>query len=172
MGHADLISPEWRALNRQLHEERADFGSKIVKRRLRALATILGREHYASVLDYGCGKGRLRRRIGPIVRNYDPAMPQWSGEPEPADLVVCWDVLEHIEPERLDAVLDHLRSLTLKQAFLIVATRPDGSKLMPDGRNPHLIIEDAEWWLPKLSARWRVKSGRFTEGELEVRCFV
>lgn len=70
-------------------------------------------------------------------------------------MVVCIDVLEHIEPECLDDVLDHIRMLTRKMAFLTVATTA-ARKEYADGRNTHLIQKPYEWWLPKIWSRFRV----------------
>ena len=78
---------------------------------------------------------------------YDPAFPEY-GDPMPADIVACIDVMEHIELEYLDNVIEHLSNLTKKLCFLSIATRP-ARKLLPDGRNAHLIQESARWWLPK-----------------------
>jgi hypothetical protein len=71
--------------------------------------------------------------------------------------VVCTDVLEHIEPELIDNVLDHLKDLTRKVAFLAIATRP-ARKNLADGRNAHLIIQPSSWWLAKLFYRFNIVS--------------
>lgn len=102
----------------------------------------------ADMLDYGCGKGTLCSQI-PGARGYDPAVPEFTDPPEAADLLVCTDVLEHIEPDCLDDVLEHTRTLTKKLSVFIVACRP-ANKTLPDGRNTHLIVEDQEWWLKRL----------------------
>jgi 2-polyprenyl-3-methyl-5-hydroxy-6-metoxy-1,4-benzoquinol methylase len=109
-----------------------------------------------TVLDYGSGKGSLKRALGLPVAEYDPAVPEHAAEPVAADLVVCSDVLEHIEPECLDEVLDHLKQLAKKVGFFVIATRP-AKKHLDDGRNAHLIVEDREWWMRKLEQRWRVE---------------
>jgi hypothetical protein len=67
----------------------------------------------------------------------------------PADVVVCNDVLEHVEPEHLDEVLKHMASLAKKAIVLTVATVP-AVKTLADGRNAHLIVENARWWYTKL----------------------
>ena len=74
-------------------------------------------------------------------------------------MVACTDVLEHIEPDCLDHVLDHLCELAENVAFLVVATAP-AQKTLADGRNAHLIVESARWWLPKLIERWDIQSFR------------
>ena len=67
------------------------------------------------------------------------------------------DVLEHIEPECLDAVLDHMARLTQKAILLTVTTIP-AAKNLADGRNAHLIVEPPEWWIPKLLQRWEMET--------------
>lgn len=109
------------------------------------------------ILDYGCGKALLSQAISrPRVINYDPAIGRWAGEPDPADLVVCIDVLEHVEPDCLGAVLRDLRRVTKKVGFFTVATKP-ARKTLADGRNAHLIVEDYKWWLPQLWETFHVK---------------
>lgn len=159
------ISEEYAKLNSALHETNPAYGTSSGKwvAHVRALIQAFG---CRSALDYGAGKGLLAREI-PMIRNYDPAVDEWSGEPEPADLVVCTDVLEHVEPEYLDEVLDHLAELAQKIVFLTVATRP-AQKVLADGRNAHLIVEPAEWWMPKLMSRFRVREFRDGGGEFVV----
>jgi hypothetical protein len=115
------------------------------------------------LLDYGAGKGRLGMELSKLVtrplqiRHYDPAIPQWSATPAPAELVACIDVLEHIEPDLLDNVLDDLQHLALRAAVCTVHTGA-AMKVLPDGRNAHLIQQPAEWWLPKFEKRFAVKT--------------
>lgn len=108
-----------------------------------------------TILDYGCGQGRLRMSLEQAqqpydVFEYDPAIEGKSQLPKPADLVACTDVLEHIEPEKIDNVLEHIWKLANKGVFLVVSTRP-ANKILPDGRNAHLIVEPATWWLAKFA---------------------
>lgn len=107
------------------------------------------RASYGAVLDYGCGKGTLSR-----VTGYDPAIVGKDGLPEPHPVVVCLDVLEHVEPELMVSVLDHLQALAQEVVFIVIATGP-AQKVLPDGRNAHLIQESAGWWYGRLLARWK-----------------
>ena len=101
-------------------------------------------------IDYGCGKGYLVNTINDLYPNscigYDPGIEQWSELPkEKKEMLICMDVLEHIEPDYLVNVLKNIDSLFTKVAFLSIATCP-ASKSLPDGRNAHLIQEEPEWW--------------------------
>jgi 2-polyprenyl-3-methyl-5-hydroxy-6-metoxy-1,4-benzoquinol methylase len=145
-----LISPEYAGLNRQLHDSRRDYGA-IGHKWIGKAAEICRRYGYKTVLDYGCGKGTLKARSPEwmAVFEYDPAI-EGKETPHPADLVVCTDVLEHVEPDCLDAVLSHIRECG-KRYLLVVNTTPSNKRLS-DGRNAHLIVEDHDWWRHKLGA--------------------
>lgn len=105
----------------------------------------------SSVLDYGCGRGSLKKVIDPIwpVAEYDPGVPGKDEMPMAADLVVCTDVLEHIEPDMVRSVLRHIRTLSLKGSYLTIATSLAGL-VLPDGRNAHLSVHDKKWWMEEL----------------------
>ena len=150
-----LISEEYKEQNKKLHEM-PGYGVSSVKwaNEVRGICATYGAQ---SVLDYGCGKGLLKQSLGwQNMQEYDPAIEGKDKTPEPADLVVCTDVLEHIEPDCLDSVLNDLRRCTKKAGFFTIATRP-AKKILPDGRNAHLIQESHAWWLPKIMLRFTLR---------------
>lgn len=155
-----LISEEYRAQQEQMHTM-YEYG--VASKKYAPLVTeIINRLEVGHVLDYGCGRHmNLSKSIKPNhkikYQGYDPGWPDLAGAPVPADMVCCIDVLEHIEPECLDSVLDHLASLTEAVAFITVHTGPAG-KVLPDGRNAHIIQEPMEWWLPKFSERFELQT--------------
>lgn len=113
------------------------------------------------LLDYGAGKGRLGLELPKFVkrplnvRHYDPAIPAWSATPSASEMVACIDVLEHIEPGLLDNVLNDLARLVLRVGVFTVHTGP-AAKVLPDGRNAHLIQRPAAWWLPQFMTRFEL----------------
>ena len=150
------ISEEYRKANRLLHKSNPKYGTSGAKW-AKKVARLIARTGAETVLDYGCGKGLLAAGLPDAnSREYDPAVPGKDAEPEPADLVVCTDVLEHIEPDCLDAVLDHLRQVTRKHAFVNISTRA-AVKFLEDGRNAHLIIQPPGWWKTRIEKYFEIK---------------
>lgn len=145
----ELISPELIELNRKLHTEHLEYGvggSKYAD----IAKDLMKRVQGQSLLDYGCGKGYLGKALDFPVWEYDPAIPGKDNLPRAADVVICADVLEHIEPERIDSVIKHIAKCTRKTAFFAIYSGP-AKKTYSDGRNTHLIQEKQWWWINKLS---------------------
>lgn len=72
-----LITPEYAALNRELHKRRPDYGTGGHKW-AHWVKTYCEKRNMSSVLDYGSGKGSLADALigtGLDVREYDPAVP-------------------------------------------------------------------------------------------------
>lgn len=149
----NLITPEYLAMNKAMHAQ-GNYGIGGWKRAKDVMHMAI-KFDAKTILDYGCGQGRLKRECTLPIREYDPAITGKDSPPRPHDLVVCSDVLEHVEPECLDSVLEHLKSLTIKACYVVVHLTP-AKKVLPDGRNAHLIQEDHFWWDKKLSGYFRV----------------
>lgn len=150
----ELISTAYRELNRKLHETNMFYGvgggkhAGTVKKLKEAIKA-------ESILDYGCGRGMLAKELPFPIWEYDPAIPGKDRLPRPAELSICTDVLEHIEPDKLNYVLDHLRTLTLKVGFFVIHTGPS-KKTLADGRNAHLIQKDQKWWEKQLKKHFKI----------------
>jgi hypothetical protein len=175
---SQTISEAYRELNRTLLASSEGYGAGGERHAVTVahFAVALGA---VTVLDYGCGRGHLKAALmalpwwrykGGKVFEFDPCVPSLAKRHRPKDLVVCTDVLEHVEPECLNAVLADLKRLTLKGCYLSIATRPSNKRL-PDGRNAHLIVESPIWWIGRcLDAGWTVlgaQIGRRKHTEIE-----
>lgn len=158
-----LISDNYRALNRQLHESNPHYGTT-AKRYVEPVEQFAAAIKADTILDYGCGKGLLQQGLVRKIEQYDPCIPGKENPPAPADLVVSIDVMEHIEPDCLEGVLDDIQRLSRKAVFLTVATR-NAAKTLADGRNAHLIVQPLVWWLPKLTQRWEMVLVQANEAE-------
>ncbi len=166
----ELISPEYRAMNIQMHEKYLEFGVS-GNRHVKVVMSIADslKSKYVSILDYGCGKGYLAKSLPFPIAEYDPAIPGKDESPRPADLVVCTDVLEHIEPDRLDYVLDDLRRCVKNVGYFVISTR-EAAKKLPDGRNTHLNVHNRDWWEEKLRQGFKV--GKIVEKKEEIYVLV
>ncbi len=149
-----LFTPEYINANRELHARDRSYGTGGWK--LGALLPELTERHgLIDCLDYGCGKQTLRDpcwQAGLSYKGYDPAIPGME-KAEPADLVVCGDVMEHVEPGCVDAVLDHIRELAKRAALFAISCEP-GTRRLPNGELAHCSVHPPAWWLEKLRARW------------------
>lgn len=156
----EVITDEYRRLNQELHKQRPDYGARERHEVYEDIVQLIGEHDCMKILDYGCGKATMSKFIANVT-NYDPCIPEFDYPVSEHDMVVCTDVLEHIEPELLDNVLADIRRNATKVIYLIVATRADSTKTLSDGRNPHLIIEPGSWWLKKvreLMPGWSIRA--------------
>ncbi len=165
-----LISEEYIELNRKLHEDNPTYGMGGSKHAENVLK-MYDHPDINSILDYGCGKGQLAKAIPFPIWEYDPAIPGKDEPPKPADLVVCTDVLEHIEPDKLNFVLDDLKRCVKKVGYLVISTRT-AVKTYANGKNTHSIIQGADWWSKKLTKFFDVASVVNKEKECELHCVI
>jgi hypothetical protein len=161
--HDLLLTDYARSMNEELHKDISvgygqvghEYAGEVV-----LLAGQLARKFGdITVLDYGCGNGSLGKifpnLVGVTFKEYDPCIKEKSARPEPADLVVCTDVLEHIEPECLENVLDDLKRVVKKEMYLSICLTK-AQKVYSDGQNCHLSILPEEIWYSKLRKRFDI----------------
>jgi predicted O-methyltransferase YrrM/uncharacterized Rossmann fold enzyme len=154
----ELISAAYRELNSQLHNEELAYGvgggkfAPIALKLSESLKT-------TSILDYGCGKGYLAKALPFPIWEYDPAIPGKEESPRPADIVICTDVLEHIEPDHLPFVLDDLRRCVKKVGLFVICSGA-AKKTYSNGMNTHLIQQNEKEWGKKLSEFFTIGSAR------------
>lgn len=163
-----MITAEYRKLNAALHASNQAYGTSGVKH-AQEVVRLRARLNTHSVLDYGCGKGTLAAALPFPIWEYDPAIVGKDRAPVARDLVVCTDVLEHIEPELIDVVLADLARCTRKLGFFMIHIGP-AMKVLADGRNAHLIQEPPEWWLGRLKTLFVVE--RHILSGVELYCWL
>lgn len=130
------------------------------------VSNVINRMQVTHLLDYGCGSlcnlaRHLKVEHKMTYQGYDPGVARFDRRPVAAQMVACIDVLEHIEPDFLDAVLNDIQSLAEGIAFVSIHTGP-AQKVLSDGRNAHLIQEPMQWWLPKLWDRFELQTVQVT----------
>jgi hypothetical protein len=113
---------------------------------------------FNSLLDYGSGQGLLARwfardMLKIQLQEYEPGIPHLADPPRPAELVACVDVMEHVEPDCVIAVLDHIQQLAQRMVYFHISLRP-AARILNDGRNAHLTVKPMSWWIALLTERW------------------
>lgn len=165
----EIITQEYKELQAEKHRIDPRWGSGSW-RHIDDIERFMGETESKTALDYGCGKGNLKKALQnpDWLSEYDPCIPGKDAKPDPADIVICTDVLEHIEPQLLDNVLEDIAKCAKRVAFLVIATRP-AKNILPDGRNPHLIVENKEWWLEKIRKHFFVLDYNGNDREVTIR---
>jgi SAM-dependent methyltransferase len=147
-----LISPEYQAMQRDMHARKV-YGNSGGKW-MYTVAGIAAVHGCRTILDYGCGTGAMAARYAALtgrqIAEFDPGVTGKDHRPQSADLVCCIDTLEHIEPDCLADVLADLYRLSRDVLFTVISTRLAG-KILPDGRNAHLMVEPEHWWREQIN---------------------
>lgn len=151
----DVISKDYKDLLTKKHDDKPWGGAGASW--IHLIAPLLNRfNDGAEVLDYGCGRGKLKPallevRPDIIVTEYDPGVRGKDALPTvPVNFVVCTDVLEHIEQDKIGAVLKHLDWLSKDGIFLNIVFTPSRS-FLPNGDNTHILQRPRDWWWEKLT---------------------
>jgi|TARA_R100001530_G_scaffold1283_4_gene2255 hypothetical protein len=137
------------------------------------MEVVLNKEKAKSILDYGCGKGKLYssteyntlnldkkgRRLKDSLPNlwqldyydlYDPGYKEYSKLPKGKyDGVICTDVIEHIDENDCDWILDEIFSYGRKFIYVTIACY-QALKTFDNGKNVHVNVQTPEYWKKKL----------------------
>lgn len=172
-----LITPEYAALQKQMHDSKEHYGTSGTNYAdsvfMIACKMSKGMDH-VDILDYGCGKGSFKKAIienyhifahALKIHEYDPNITGKDAPPLPADIVVCTDVLEHVEPQCTQATLRHIASLAKQVAVIGVCVKP-ATKSLPDGRNAHINIRQHDWWYRNIKKYFKISDYKEMENNL------
>jgi len=117
------------------------------------------------IADLGCGTGRggyaIKKMTGcsvvfvdfadNCIQNANGSFVQADlSQPIPlnADIAYCCDVMEHIPPDQVNAVLENVCNVAPRAFFQISLIPDDMGELI--GAQLHLSVHTADWWLDRL----------------------
>jgi 2-polyprenyl-3-methyl-5-hydroxy-6-metoxy-1,4-benzoquinol methylase len=139
---------------------------------------LLGKYKVKTVLDAGCGSGKLMRKLIDkcgselVVHGFDIANncldPYFENTKDEIltvgnlwdpddfdkeyDAIICTDVLEHIPTEKVPLVLKNFYRCTRKLCYLAIALFQDcfGPRIL--GQPLHLTLKEPSWWLKEIKS--------------------
>jgi 2-polyprenyl-3-methyl-5-hydroxy-6-metoxy-1,4-benzoquinol methylase len=142
-------------LYKQLHKESAGYGA-FCHSYITLIKKYIQDTNSSNILDFGCGKGNLKRALsshGIVIDEYDPAISGKDVLPSKEyDLVITTDVLEHLHPDEIDIIKDEFENLNPKHMMHIISTRT-AVQILPDGTNAHKTVQPGDWWLNSLDSK-------------------
>ena len=155
----NLISKEYKEKIVAFHTKRG-WGGPISKHIPFLIHKYMALSQANSILDYGAGSSLFKEKMDQQYPNakfniheYEPGIIGKDEDPPVCDATVCLDVLEHIEPNKIDNVLQHIYDKTNKWAYVMICCIPS-RKTFSDGQNLHLLIRESNWWLEKFKYEW------------------
>jgi len=152
-----LFSAEHCDLQKQIHKDCPAYGqTSLIFAPM--VSELIMTNKVKQLLDYGSGQGLLGKNLEVDyeidVRLYDPAFPDIAAVPELAEMVVCIDVLDNIETDKVDAVLDDLKRTVNRVGFFAINTETSDSQELNIENTKCLF--PVEWWLPKIMERFEL----------------
>jgi len=157
-------SKTYEKMQMEMHEFYDKYGSDMVPKYKWLTLDIIGKailtlhtklRRNLTILDYGCGQGNMSETMSGIfkvidVTSYDPFVERFSKEPEEVfDVVVCVDVMEHVEEQCVDNTIEFISKHCKNMAVFVIALH-DAKKDLVDGRNAHITQKNPMWWVQKL----------------------
>ncbi len=182
------ISDEYKEAVITEHRNNVSWGASADTTIGHVILGILSKHGYIqTVLDFGAGKGSLGRYIRERLdrkiawTDYDPGMPSIDVLPEGTfDMVISSDVLEHVEPDKVEATIqllaDKTKTVLISDISCIYTGFTFGAGPF-QGLDLHLSVHEPRWWREKFDAidlqlfiyEDKLKLGK---GKYKQRCFM
>lgn len=122
--------------------------------------------HTVTMIDLAdnCLDPGVKKHLGPGFSLMEHCL--WDELFLEADYGYCTDVMEHIPPEKVDAVLDNIKKCVPHGYFNISTIQDSFGALI--GEPLHLTVEPWSFWVGKIQERWGVKRVKLDPGEVSI----
>jgi hypothetical protein len=155
----NLISKEYQQMITDLHNKRPWGGAASGNAHTLNKYMILSQAK--SLLDYGAGRSALRIEMEAtfpdkkyVINEYEPGIPKLAGDPPVSDAVVSFDVMEHVETDKVDNVIQHIYDKCNLWTYHKICLRAATGSFPGTTQNLHLTIKPGLWWLEKFSNKF------------------
>lgn len=161
------ISKDYKFLLSKKHDNDINWGTSSLKF-IKSLDFIIENYGIKSMLDYGCGKGHLQRKIeenhfGIKVVSYDPCLEKFNFKSK-CELVACIDVMEYVEEEFRNQVIFDLYNNCEKFLYCVISTKKT-INILPDGTNAHINLKSPNEWLKLFSSLFEFENFSYNENK-------
>ena len=147
-------SKEYQDLLTEMHKTNRKWGAEFKSAPIpQLLREAIEKYRPKTILDFGCGKGFLSRKLQAefpniSVTGWDPSHgTELEGN---YDMIVSTDVLEHVEPEYLDETIKDLYNRANIVQYHNIACYY-ATAILPNGMNAHLSVFAPDIWQKKFS---------------------
>ena len=146
---------------------------------------IIERFDFNTVIDYGCAKGFLvhsLRQLGKeaygediseyAINNSDERVSRFVSKPteKKADLIICKDVMEHIEEDNVIEVFSFLKRKCKSKALFIIPLGDNDTFRIREYEVDitHVTKKDEDWWIDKINeSGFSIESFAYSMGSIK-----
>lgn len=147
--------------------------------------TIVENFDFNTAIDYAAAKGFLvhaLRQLGKeafgedisdyAIENSHPRVRQYLSKPtdNTADLIICKDVMEHIEENEVSTVLNFLYKKCLKNALFVIPLGDNDTFRIREYEVDvtHVTKKDEDWWIDKFrDSGFKLKEFKYSLGSIK-----
>ncbi len=131
------------------------------------LMGVLNPEKGKSVIDWGCGQGRVgyqlwefgydvqlidiaENALDDLVKKADGLRfineSAVTAQPNPAHYSACLDVLEHLAEDDVPKAVENIMDYTMREAYFLISLDEDNKKIDGVDYSLHLTVKPIGWW--------------------------
>ena len=164
-----MEATEYQRIYEAVHERQSDYGSHHGSWATESIKEMLPTG--GSFLDMGCGRMQMcadvkRVRPDAVVIGFDVVVPlvlppdvqfihspMWdlSALEGQADMIGCFDALEHLYPEDVNKTLEAFHTALVPGGWFFTSISFQSSVILgPEGQNLHPTVHPFAWWVNRL----------------------
>lgn len=168
----NLISDNYLAKLRAKFEKDITWGGAVLESRISILKMLTAVGDFKTILDYGAGNSKFKKdwfnkypNDNIEIFEFEPGRKELAVEPPECDVTICYDVLEHVERDKIAATMELIANKT-KKIFYFSICKIKSYRNFDDGTNLHLTIENEDFWLKFINKYFEVYELKISSAHL------